>query len=141
MFRILGILSGEVEKFEGPASLFRNKFGELVSSRVIYSAKQRAKNNSLDYDLSTEWGILKYTGRCELTGIPFYISDNGVMNPFSPSLDKIDPKKGYTKDNCRFILVAINSFKNNMLDVEMYKLIKLIHLNLVKTQEKNDVCT
>jgi hypothetical protein len=33
--------------------------------------------------------------------------------PFSPSLDKIDPKKGYTKDNVRLVITAINLALNN----------------------------
>jgi hypothetical protein len=30
------------------------------------------------------------------------------MFPFSPSIDRIDSNKGYTKDNCRLVCTIVN---------------------------------
>lgn len=38
---------------------------------------------------------------------------------FAASIDRIDTKKGYTQDNCRFILFAINCMRQNGTDEEM----------------------
>ena len=45
-------------------------------------------------------------GECELTGIRFRC-DTG-RDPFSISIDRIDSSKGYTADNVRFVLLAVN---------------------------------
>ena len=40
-------------------------------------------------------------------------------NGFSASIDRIDAKKGYTKDNCRLILQAENMFKGTLCDADV----------------------
>ena len=41
---------------------------------------------------------------------------------FIPSIDRIDPKGGYTTDNCRFVLQGINAFKGQETDENMYRI-------------------
>jgi hypothetical protein len=41
------------------------------------------------------------------------------VRPYSPSIDRINPLKGYTQDNSRWVLTAVNSFKGEMSDAEM----------------------
>ncbi len=41
---------------------------------------------------------------------------------FSPSIDRIDSSKGYTPDNCQFVLWAINVFKGDGTLEEMYEI-------------------
>ena len=84
-------------------------------------AKERSRKKQIPFDLTPEWAISRYTGKCELTGLPFV---NGVKGfyPFSPSIDRIDSSKGYEQHNCRFILMAINVFKGRMADDEMMKI-------------------
>ena len=85
--------------------------GRLVA--LIQAAKQRARKHNLEYSLDREWILNLYekqNGKCLLTGINFSM-ENPVetnLNPLSPSLDKIIPKLGYTKDNTRLVCVAIN---------------------------------
>jgi hypothetical protein len=49
-------------------------------------------------------------GRCELTGVPF--SDHRPLGckraPFAPSVDRIDPRRGYLMENCRLVCFAVN---------------------------------
>lgn len=40
---------------------------------------------------------------------------------FSPSIDRIVPALGYTPENCRFILWAVNAFKHDGTDDDMYR--------------------
>ncbi len=50
-------------------------------------------------------------GTCDLTGLPFE-PDPGVLkrrSPYTPSIDRIDSSKPYTKKNFRVVLWAINS--------------------------------
>lgn len=90
----------------------RSVRGRLYS--LFRSVRSRAKNkNSIDFDLN--WLIEQYNkqnGRCLLTNIPFSLDRNTdgkrFYRPYSPSLDKINAKGDYTKDNVRLVLTAVN---------------------------------
>jgi hypothetical protein len=97
----------------------------------LLHAGDRSRKNGLVYDLTIEWAIATYTGACSLTGIPFIISAQGPagksgLRPYSPSIDRINPLKGYTQDNCRWVLSAVNSFKGEMTDAEMLTIAKAL---------------
>jgi hypothetical protein len=101
-------------------------------SLIIQGAKWRAKKKGIDYDLTPEWARNKWTGKCELTGIAFRIeygrSGKGGK-PRSPSLDRIDNTKGYTQDNCRFILQAVNMLKSTGTEDEMNEIVSALCRN------------
>ncbi len=89
---------------------------------LLAGAKQRAAKRKQPFDLTKEWASARWTGRCELTNIEFRGIEARVGNKrfaMSPSIDKIDPKKGYTQDNCRFIVFAVNWFKGEGSDEDM----------------------
>lgn len=76
----------------------------------------------IEFDLDWDWAKANWTGYCAVTNIPFTKPSerNGrEKRSFFPSIDRIDPKKGYTKDNCRFVLWAVNALKNDGTDEEM----------------------
>ena len=82
-------------------------------------AKERAVSSGLEFNLTKSWAEKRYTGKCELTGIPFISKEAKSFHARSASIDRIDPSKGYTQENCRFILMAVNAFKGRMTDKEM----------------------
>lgn len=79
-------------------------------SAMLSRTKARAKKQQFAYDLDRTWLRRKLqAGRCEFSGVQFV---NGQQyHPFSPSLDRVDPGRGYTKDNCKVILLCLNGFK------------------------------
>lgn len=54
------------------------------------------------------------TGKCSVTGISFSREKRDTRrgarkaNPFAPSIDRIDPAKGYTDANTRVVILAFN---------------------------------
>lgn len=83
------------------------------------NAKRRARVFDVDFDLTREWIADRLLGRCPLTGRSFElkVGGNGVRNnPYAPSLDRIDPKKGYTMDNVRVITTQANVARNQWGD-------------------------
>jgi hypothetical protein len=88
--------------------------------RMIISAKQRAKAKNIPFDLTFDWGKATWTGFCALTKIPFADRSEATSGMFSPSLDRVIPEKGYVQDNCRFVLLCVNTFKNDGTDAAMY---------------------
>ena len=79
---------------------------------AIDAAKARARALGRAYELDLEWAQATWTGRCSVTGIEFVKIDDKA-NPFSPSIDRIDSSIGYTKENSRFVIWAVNAFKRD----------------------------
>jgi hypothetical protein len=92
---------------------------------LLKSRKRFSLAKGLTFELDANWAAARWTGKCEVTGLDFAPPERrtGYKNRnFSPSIDKIDPAKGYTKDNCRFVLLAVNSLKRDGPDSDMYKI-------------------
>ena len=88
---------------------------------MLYFAKwrNRERKTPVPFDLTIEWALERWTGRCEITGLPFEVRKVGGPNPFSPSIDRINADNGYTQDNCRFVLFGINALKGNGSDEDV----------------------
>lgn len=81
-------------------------WGKQAWSRLLRASRQRAKKAGIEHTLTKEWILPRMTG-CEMSGLPFDLTRGRTA--FSPSIDKIDSSKGYTPDNCRVILWALNA--------------------------------
>lgn len=92
---------------------------------VLQNAQSRALKKKLAFNLTREWAERNWTGRCALTNLPFSFG-NRHHYPFAPSMDRIDSGLGYTTDNCRFVLFAVNSFKGVGTDAEMLTIAKAL---------------
>ncbi len=90
--------------------------------KLLQGSRARARAKGLPFDLTAEWMKARYTGRCEITGIEFVPATGRGPRAFSPSIDRIVPSKGYTMDNCRFIVFAVNAIRGTMTDGEMFEL-------------------
>ena len=88
---------------------------------LLGASKQRAKRRGLRHTLTTEWltkAIEK--GTCALTGLPFYLGPHQYKHahPLSPSIDRIDPSRGYIPSNVQLVCAAVNAAKGEYsLDV------------------------
>jgi hypothetical protein len=87
-------------------------------AHMLAKARIRARGAGLAFELTHEWAKARWTGHCEVTGIPFTMWV-GTTVATSPSLDRIDPSRGYVDGNCRFVLWAVNRFKGDGSDAEM----------------------
>lgn len=97
---------------------------------LLEGVKKRAKKRNTPFDLTLEWATARWTGRCELTNIPFELGRT-KLGPFSPSVDKINPAKGYIQENCRIILLAINWMKSSGTDAQMYAVAEALLKNRI----------
>lgn len=106
---------------------------------MLWSATQhRSKDRDLDFDLDIGW-IKERLYFCEVTGIKFELRDMATKSttnysnrkPLTPSVDRVDPDKGYTKDNCRIVCWWYNLAKSNWDDLA----VKQIVLEWVKNKE------
>lgn len=74
--------------------------------RLFHSARSRCELVTI----TPEWIEDRlHLGSCEISGLPFEFATTKMQGPFSPSLDRIDRSAGYTPDNTRVILWALNA--------------------------------
>lgn len=110
-------------------TLYQRTRERLPWLNSLRGAKQRAKRDGLPFLLTQEWAASRWTGRCEVTDIEFVFSTGRNPYLFSPSLDRIIPSLGYTPDNCRFVLHAVNALKGAGTNEQMLQIAKAIVSN------------
>lgn len=84
---------------------------------------KRAQSKKMDFDLDKKWLSKKLRlKKCEVSGLPF----NYHKGPWHTlSIDRIDSNHGYTKENCKAILLGINIGKGqNCTYDEVYTISK-----------------
>jgi len=89
---------------------------------ILKRVRQRAKNAGLEFTLTREDIIIPEI--CPVLGIPLTMYNEDGANPNSPSVDRIDNSKGYTKDNIRIISWRANTLKRDATAEEMEKVLK-----------------
>ncbi len=102
-------------------------------------AQAAAKKKGLGFDLTPEFlRMLIEPGVCMVTGIPFVYEKGEGRNwrrPFAPSIDRIDPTKGYTKNNVQLVVWAYNAAKGTWTHEQVMTMAKA----LVKTESREAV--
>lgn len=82
--------------------------------RSLDASRKRAKEKGFEFELDWDWArqqIEQTNFCCCMTGIPFFTDTNAqsLANPYAPSIDRVDSKRGYTRDNCRVVIYAFNA--------------------------------
>lgn len=98
--------------------------------KIIQGIRCRCKKAGIACDLNAAWARSVWTGKCEITGIAFDTNygarTKNAPIPFSPSVDRIDPTKGYTTDNVRWVLFGVNALKGMGSDDDMMMIAEAI---------------
>ena len=86
-----------------------------AAKKLHKTTSSRATYRSLTYELSAqiiEEMLLLARDSCQVTGMPFDYLPKKVVSwktrSKAPSLDRIDNRKGYTRDNVRLVCVCVN---------------------------------
>lgn len=88
--------------------------------RMHQRAKQRCRKSGLEFSIEIE--DIKIPDRCPVLGIEINMN-SGRSGAYanSPSLDRIDNSKGYTKDNIWVISQRANAMKGSASKEELLK--------------------
>jgi hypothetical protein len=86
---------------------------ERAIKKALSRSRQRAKDKGLEYSIDLDWALEEMTKqklRCAITGIEFFSKprEASKMDPYAPSFDRIDNAKGYSKENTRIVIFAVN---------------------------------
>ena len=92
---------------------------------MIYNFKKRAKLTGVPFDLEPQdiKNKLNLAGsKCPVLGVDMEISKLGSKNnDLTTSIDRIDPKKGYVKDNIIVVSMRANRIKTDATVDEIRK--------------------
>lgn len=95
---------------------------EAIAKRVHARHRANAAYRGIPFDLvvADVFRLMHESNyHCPLSGIPFSTikpSTNdqlGIRDPWAPSIDRIDNRQGYTRDNIRVVCVAANMAMNS----------------------------
>ena len=116
-----------------PTNYYRNRHRQI---------RWRAKKANLEFDLTVEDVIeLCSVTHCPLLGTPLTVAHETLgkgQRRNVPSIDRIDPSKGYTKNNVWTISQRANTIKQDSTWQELYQLA----LNLkTKIESMEDAAT
>lgn len=110
----------------------RNSARNHPEWRMYSQAKRRAKERGLEFNIELSDVVIPST--CPLLGVPFVNGTKGNYE-FTPSLDRIDPTKGYVKGNVWVITKKANSMKNSATREELLTFVG----NVIKYFGDNDI--
>jgi len=76
-----------------------------------YAAKMRAQKQGLEFTLALS--DISIPEICPLLHVPLEKGIKGFCRPYAPSIDRIDPRLGYTKQNVWVVSFRANTIKQN----------------------------
>ncbi len=103
-------------------ALARRKLKDPVQS-LLYDARRRAKWRGELCDL--EPADLRIPERCPLLGIQIFVA-GGKPTDNSPSVDRIDPDRGYVKGNVWVVSWRANRIKNDATLDELRQIVRAL---------------
>jgi len=104
-------------------SYYSTKRGKVI--KTLNNLKTRAKKKNYDFDIDLEYLMSLMTDNCPVFGFPLawdvMHKENqcGHATFDSPTVDRIDSKKGYVKGNVVWISHKANSIKNSATHEEL----------------------
>jgi hypothetical protein len=97
---------------------------KMIVKNLWGGAKRRARENGIEFSLSKEWVLEQVnSGVCAVSGLAFE-PGSGLHHPMSPSLDRISRDFGYTQENTRLVIWAVNNLKGIGSDETMWKVVE-----------------
>ena len=96
------------------------------AKRITWYKREQCKKDGIPFDLDEQWIFERLVRGCELTGLPFVLDSKGKPHPMSASIDRVNPKGGYLKENCRIILNGLNVMRGDEPDSVMFKIARAL---------------
>lgn len=98
--------------------------------KMLSSAKYRAKQRCLNFNLTMDFLMSIANDNCPVDGLPmdWSVDENKKLQPMlrTPSIDKIVPSLGYVQGNVQIICWQYNSWKRNMSIHDMRTLLSYL---------------
>jgi hypothetical protein len=99
----------------------KSRFGSFENrlNLMLTSAKSRCKKNNVEFSIAKDDVARRET--CPISGVILNFRANKISDD-SPTLDRIDPSKGYVPGNVWVISYRANRIKSNATSEELFKI-------------------
>lgn len=92
----------------------RKQRTEATIKGALRSAHTRARQKRVPFDIDLDYMLamaVQQEFRCALSGIEFFAAHSwpGRVDPYTPSIDRIEPALGYVRGNVRIVIYAVNA--------------------------------
>lgn len=94
---------------------------QTFEQTMLASSRFRAKKQGIPHTITLEDIVIPEV--CPVLGVPIVLERN---HPYRPSLDQVNPRKGYTPDNIQVLSMRANHLKLNMTLEEAKLLVKFL---------------
>ena len=100
---------------------FKGELGVKMSQVVRFMIKRAVERNKYEVKITKEdiYNVWSEDNKCPILHTIYKIGNEDYDT--SPSLDRIDPRLGYTPDNIQIISSLANRMKNNATDEQLLK--------------------
>lgn len=104
---------------------------KAILQNMLWDTRKRAKQKQLEHDLDYEFLQSLFCLNCPIDNLPL-LWERGHKKPQnnSPSLDRIDPRKGYTKNNVWLISYRMNRIKNDATPEELETIVRQLRAKI-----------
>lgn len=99
----------------------KDNYRDRWSARQIILKRHHSKKKGWDFNLDES--DISVPEVCPVLGIPLSVNNSESNKDDSPSIDRIDPKKGYTKGNVAVISMKANRIKNDASLEDLQKVV------------------
>lgn len=89
-------------------------------TKLVAQARCRARDAGLEFNITAADIVIP--SHCPVLGTPLILGASRTTKDSSPSIDRVDSSKGYTKDNILIVSWKANRLKSNATLDEMRKL-------------------
>ena len=102
-----------------------NKTIRGIAVTACKASKRRARIKNLPFNLTSNYleSIFPKNFRCPILNYKMRVS-NKSLGRLSPTLDRINPRKGYTKGNVEFVANIANMIMSNATGKDIRKFVK-----------------
>lgn len=114
----------------------RQEFLRTYIKHMLNRTKERAVQKGIEFSLKIEDIIIP--DKCPILEVPLVIGTKDNYE-YTPSIDRIDNSKGYTKDNIQIMSKKANSMKNSASIEELEKFCKNILRYSLNNREKESI--
>jgi len=90
-------------------------------------AKKRAADKGLEFNLTYTYLLSICPDKCPVFNVDFMFIGNKQMNSISPSIDRLDPTKGYVEGNVVIVSLKANAIKNAYGSKDIYAVAEWLH--------------
>lgn len=104
------------------------QLGDVYRYQTYHRLKSKAKRKRIPFDL--ELGDFVIPSHCPVLGIKLEASPSSSPHDASPSIDRVNPKKGYVKGNVIVVSAKANRIKSDATIEELKRVVEYYTLLL-----------